>query len=49
MSQDCGSKRIYNQLKLLNAANALVVVWPIIDPEIDSIKVVEISNSYSTM
>ena len=48
MSQDCGSKRIYNQLKLLNAA-ALVAIWPIIDPEIDSIKVVEISNSYSTM
>ena len=49
VSQDGGSKRIYDQLKLLDAANALVALWPVIDPEIDSVRVEERSYSYGMM
>ena len=49
VSKNGGSKRIYDQLKLLDAANALVALWPAIDPEISSLKVEGSSNSYSMM
>ena len=48
VSKNGGSKRIYDQLKLLDASD-LVVLWSAIDPEISSIIVEESSNSYSMM
>ena len=49
VSQYGGSKRIYHQLKQLDAANALVALWKVIDPEISSVKVKGSSYSYSMM
>ena len=49
VSQHGGSKRIYHKLKTLDAVNALVALWPAIDPDINSASVEESSYLHRRM